>query len=479
MLDGSFLTWWSSENIDATPSREILFTVDLGAVRSVSRICVFWGDDQGRNRAHPASFTVECGADASSLVAVHETDDEDVPVDSFASHRLGTTYTEVVVAHVPAFRYILLRLRRTVRKWCNHAIHGVQAWGTPSKAELAEMVRAGSGLAVHGDASALSIVSPSLARGGLRRLLAAAARTAGEEGDDEDGEEDARRSAVRPRNLLGCFETEAGSPGASRPSPASTFETIVMPALPEHLWREVFEYFGRSCHGRAAMLSRSFRQAVTGRWKTHPNRLLLDWARHGRCVVAASAVLGPGDDGTEGDGVFAPGAHSPENVLDGTHTTAWRSGPPFGVPVTLAVDLGAVVPVSAIQLHWGVESGTLEHPPDLRVLLSRYGDRFKTVFSLASVTRSHRSDGFLTSVNDIRLPAEEHIRYVQIEMVRTHPRHDEFALRTLNVWGLGDAREEQDIRDHLIINPRLPALEQHYVECDSTGMPGLVPIMHA
>lgn len=467
VLDGSFLSWWSSEDLDHAPRHEVRFTVDLGAERPVSRVCIFWGDDKGRNRAHSHTFQVLCGPSPDAVELAAHVDNIDVPVDAFASHRLGATYTEVLLDPGLPTRSIILRLQQTAGKWCNHAIQSVQAWGMPTAEDLDDLLHEGAETAVHGVTSALGLISPKLvrhaARGAARRTAYRAAQA------DPDP----------ARNLLAVFDRVSPTPAA--PAPEDDFESVAMPHLPQHVWDEVASFFGRREFGRAVTVCRPFHLAFKDTWKTHPMRIMLDWARHTRCRAWATSTRERNrpDDAQDRDPeseVPAPEdpRYSARHALDGTHTTAWCSAPSTGRPVIYAVDMGALLPVSCIQMHWGTDRGCTEHPQGMQVQCSADGRRFETVYRLDSVTRVYADDGFLSTINDIRI-AQRHVRYVRLLLTHTQPHQGSYALRTLSVWGLGDPREKEDLATNLRRGGTgSQGVAQYAVPCDSTGMPGLV-----
>lgn len=468
VLDGSFLSWWSSEDLDHAPRHEVRFTVDLGAERSVSRVCIFWGDDKGRNRAHSRTFQVLCGPSRDEVKVAAQIDNVDVPVDAFASHRLGATYTEVLLDPNYLTRSIVLRLQQTAGKWCNHAVQSVQAWGMPTEHELADLLHERAELAVHGASSALGLISPKL----VRRAAHAAARRAAYEPSHEPSP---------ARNLMAVFDSVGSN--ASELATEDNFESVVMPHLPHHVWNEVASFFGRREFARAVTLCRPLQLAFKDTWKTHPMRIMLDWARHSRCLAWATSTrvrsrLDDGQSQASENNEAAPEdpRYSAHHALDGTHSTAWCSKSATTRPVIFAVDMGAVLPVSCIQMHWGTERGCTEHPQGMQVQCSADGRRFETVYRLDSVTRIYADDGFLSTINDIRI-SQRHVRYVRLLLTHTQPHQGSYALRTLSVWGFGDPREEDDLTANLRpASTNAQGVAQYAVPCDSTGMPGLVTI---
>lgn len=245
VLDGTFATWWSSEDVDFSRVPSVKLTIDLGAPRFVERILIFWGDDKGRTRAPSRHFTVSVACPTEmrgtrpappQFKHIYREKDHDETVDALAAHRLGVTYCEIMVPprallvsrqnrhQLQGIQYVEVDMLETPIKWCNHAISQIQAWGTPTQHELDRIrgdFRTMGPECFHGSSSPFSLFSPSFARSRAFRSMPRFWSSSDGRRPIHD-EEPAAAAAAAEDAAEPEAETKATDAGAGKPSKSRT-----------------------------------------------------------------------------------------------------------------------------------------------------------------------------------------------------------------------------------------------------------------
>lgn len=391
--------------------------LDLGATRSLTRVCILWGDDHGRVRSQSREFEVQLSTDGApeSFLSVFSAADADSLVDTFASHRLGITYTEIAFTERPV-RFVQLVLRATPRKWCNHAIHQVQAWG---------VVR-----------DAAASLQPHDFRGGGQAL----ARFAPHD------------PALRVQPLETAAGTQLGRCGAPDDMPD------LLPRIPRHLWSLALACLTRRDLLRMASVSRTAHALALESWRGMPRLVLADWARCGGASVVASstaAAVGP--------------TNAPDSCADGAMATAWMSGPE--TYVQLEMDLGRARPVEVVQVCWGTAGGTHVQPRSFSILVSADAVRYHEVCRVRNAVRVYREEGHRSTLTDVRLQ-QLAVRYVRLRLLERQEGHAAYAIRMLNVWGVADPVEAEELLRGCRGDARTAT-----VPFDCAGRPGLLAVV--